>query len=181
MTCTVIRKCRSALLFLLAILIVGCSSAKPASVYADPESWAYAETDMTDKTADVFFVTPTVYLGTEDELSWDSYDEETKASFVGAINMEKGIYDDDARFFAPFYHQAALSAYYASADSGAAAFDKAYADVKEAFDYYMANWNDGRPLILAGFSQGAQMCIQLLEEYADDQNVLCHRLALHRG
>ena len=168
---TVIGRCRSALILLLAVVLAGCSGAKPASVYADAEGWAYAETDVTDKTADVFFVTPTVYLGTEDELSWDSYDEETKASFVGAINMEKGIYDDDARFFAPFYHQAALSAYYAPAESGAAAFDTAYADVKEAFDHYMANWNGGRPLILAGFSQGAQMCIRLLEEYAGDPTV----------
>ena len=168
---TVIGRCRSALIFLFAVLLVGCSGEKPASVYADAESWAYAETDVTDKTADVFFVTPTVCLGTEEKLSWDSYDEETKASFVGAINMEKGIYDDDARFFAPFYHQAALSAYYAPAESGAAAFDTAYADVKEAFDHYMANWNGGRPLILAGFSQGAQMCIRLLEEYAGDPAV----------
>lgn len=71
--------------------------AKPASVYADAENWAYAETDVTDKAADVFFVAPTVYLGTEEKLSWDSYDEKAKTSFVGAVNMEKGIYDDDAR------------------------------------------------------------------------------------
>ncbi len=167
----IIKKCRAALLILLAVLLVGCSGAKSASVYAEAANWAYAETAAADKTADVFFVTPTVYLGTEEALSWDSYDEETMASFVGAINMEKGIYDDDARFFAPFYHQAALSAYYASAEASAAAFDTAYADVKEAFDYYMANWNGGRPLVLAGFSQGAQMCIRLLEEYGGDPAV----------
>ena len=99
---TVIGRCRSALILLLAGLLAGCSGAKPASVYADAESWAYAETDVTDKTTGVFFVTPTVCLGTEKELNWDSYDEETKASFVGAINREKGICDDDARLlFSP--------------------------------------------------------------------------------
>lgn len=30
-------------------------------------------------------------------------DTETKADFLGATLMEKGIYDDEARFFAPYY------------------------------------------------------------------------------
>ncbi len=139
------------------------------SVYANADNWVYAETDVSGKDADVFFVNPTVYMGTDEELVWKEYDEKTKSSFVGSVNMEKGIYDDNARFFAPYYHQAALSAYYAPEEQSKDIFDSAYSEVKDAFEYYMECFNDGRPLILAGFSQGAQHCISLLKEYSGDE------------
>ncbi|MDD4368202.1 MAG: DUF3089 domain-containing protein [Oscillospiraceae bacterium] len=47
--------------------------------------------------------------------------------------------------------------------------EAAYEDVKNAFEYYMANYNGDRPLILAGFSQGADMCLRLMKEYFDDE------------
>lgn len=33
----------------------------------------------------------------------------------------------------------------------------AYEDIKCAFEYYMENYNDGRPIVVAGFSQGGQI------------------------
>ncbi len=45
------------------------------------------------------------------------------------------------------------------------AMNHAYMDVSAAFKYYMENKNDGRPLFIAGFSQWADMCCRLLEEY----------------
>jgi hypothetical protein len=46
----------------------------------------------------------------------------------------------------------------------------AYADVRAAFLYYMENVNDGRPLVLAGFSQGSDMCLRLMKEFYGDQD-----------
>ena len=80
------------------------------SVYGRADSWAYRETDKTAQ-ADVFFICPTVYGGQEDSFNMSMDDEAAKASFVGATNMEKGIYDQDARFFAPYYRQAGLNVY----------------------------------------------------------------------
>ena len=34
----------------------------------------------------------------------------------------------------------------------------AYADVQDAFAYYMAHWNQGRPFVLMGHSQGSFHC-----------------------
>lgn len=170
------------ILIAAAVLIIFNPLQKASqSVYASSDRWAYCETDLTGKTADVFFITPTVYLGSGNDLAWLSFDEETSQSFVGAINMEKGIYDDDARFFAPFYRQASLSAYYATGDAKSTAFDTAYSDIKDAFDYYMAHYNNGRPLVLAGFSQGGQLSVRLLEEYAgtkelNDVLVACYAI-----
>ncbi len=46
-----------------------------------------------------------------------------------------------------------------------------YRDVSDAFAYYLDNENGGRPIVLAGFSQGADMCYRLLEEYFGDKKL----------
>ena len=47
--------------------------------------------------------------------------------------------------------------------------DVAYADVKRAFDYYLENYNNGRPIIIAGHSQGSGHGMRILKEYFDDK------------
>jgi hypothetical protein len=97
-------------------------------------------------------------------------DTETKANFLGATNMEKGIYDGETRFFAPYYRQAGLSVYTLDPAEREEYLQTAYEDVKAAFEYYMNDCNNGRPVILAGFSQGADMCIRLLKDcFADEE------------
>lgn len=163
----------------MVLSLAGCGAKSESSQYEDPSNWAYCETDVTGKAADVFFVTPTVYLGDEEHYSWSTYDEETKAAFYGAVNMEKGIYDANARFFAPYYHQASLSAYYLPEEEQTQYFDSSYSDVKEAFLYYMEHYNDGNPIILAGFSQGGEMSIRLLEDVFRDEKIMDQLVACY--
>jgi len=68
--------------------------------------------------------------------------------------MERGIYEDDARLFAPYYRQASMKAHSLDAAVWEQCLETAYADVSEAFRYYLAHANAGRTIILAGFSQG---------------------------
>jgi hypothetical protein len=83
--------------------------------------------------------------------------------------MEKGIYDSDCRVFAPYYRQVGLNVYTLKQSDREQYLQIAYADVKAAFEYYMDNFNNGRPIVLAGFSQGADMCIRLLKDcFADE-------------
>lgn len=137
--------------------------------YADEANWAYFETDETGP-ADVFFVCPTVYSGGEDNYNMPLDDQEAKESFLGATNMEKGIYEAAGRFFAPYYRQADLSVYELPEEEREPYLSSAYEDVKDAFLYYMDHCNDGRPIILAGFSQGADLSIRLLKDcFADEE------------
>lgn len=139
--------------------------------YSDEANWAYYEEEDSEKAADVFFVCPTVYMGGEGAHNMELTDEETRANFLGATNMEKGIYDDDSRFFAPYYRQAGLDVYEMEAEEAEQYFAQAFGDVKDSFEYYYENCNDGRPIILAGFSQGADMCIRLLKECFADEDI----------
>lgn len=172
-----------ALLFalILVVTVTACDNTKESvSIYAQSENWAYLETEETAP-ADVFFICPTVYGGGEDNFNMSLDDETTKADFLGATNMEKGIYDEDARFFAPYYRQVGLAVYELPAKEREPYLELAYEDVKDAFTYYLENYNQGQPIILAGFSQGADMCIRLLkdcfaQEEVNDLLVACYAI-----
>ncbi len=167
---------------MLIISLSGCSNQKNATDYSnrfnqtnitdysDHANWAYFEADVTDKRADTFFVCPTVYFGADDSCNMELSDEDSKADFLGAIHMEKGIYDHDSRFFAPYYQQVGLNVYEMEDSDREQYFALAFDDVKAAFEYYYENCNDGRPMILAGFSQGADMCIRLMKECFQEEN-----------
>lgn len=75
--------------------------------------------------------------------------------------MEKGIYDRDRRFFAPYYRQVGLNVYTIETSDCEHYLELGFDDVKNAFEYYYETYNDDRPIILAGFSQGADMCSRL--------------------
>ena len=163
--------CLSIVALLIAVLCLSGCTAKQENIYAKAENWAYLETDTNDKEADVFFICPTVYGGDSENCNMALDDEETRQSFLGATNMEKGIYDTDCRFFAPYYRQVGLSVYQMDVQDREQYLEIAYEDVKQAFEYYMENYNDGRPIVLAGFSQGADMCIRLLKDCFADEEV----------
>lgn len=166
------RRLMFPLTYILIVLISfsGCSNQTKATDYSDNSNWAYFETDTTDKMADVFFVCPTVYFGSDDSYNMKLTDEDTKANFLGAINMEKEIYDRNSRFFAPYYRQVGLNVYSMETGDREKYLELAFDDVKNAFGYYYKNCNDGRPIILVGFSQGADMCIRLMKECFKDEN-----------
>lgn len=125
-----------AALLLSLVLFAGCAQQETDSVdYAAAENWAYHETERTDTAADVFFVCPTVYAGAEDAENMPLDDADAKADFLGATNMEKGIYDADSRFFAPYYRQASLYTYSLPENERTTALSAAYEDIKDAFEY----------------------------------------------
>ncbi len=170
-----LRNTRAVWLAMVALLIAtlclsGCTK-QEENIYSQAENWAYLETDASDKEADVFFICPTVYGGDSENTNMALDDEETKANFLGATNMEKGIYDTDCRFFAPYYRQVGLSVYEMAIEDREQYLELAYEDVKQAFEYYMEHYNNGRPIVLAGFSQGADMCIRLLKDCFSDDDV----------
>ena len=130
--------------------------------YSAAGNWAYfAEGE--DKSADVFFVCPTV--DTKSYANSEDLNEKLKGRFISAIDAEKGIYTDDCRFYAPYYRQMSIGAYELSDADFKIAESNAFLDVAAAFRYYLDNENDGRPIILAGFSQGAEMCVELLKSF----------------
>lgn len=170
-----------AALLVFLIVLAGCGTeSQSVSLYENSDNWVYLETAET-AAADVFFICPTVYGGSDDSYNMSLEDTASKEAFAGATNMEKGIYDEDARFFAPYYRQAGLNVYELPPEEREAYLSLAYEDIKEAFTYYLEHYNQGRPIVLAGFSQGADMSIRLLKdcfarEEVNDLLVACYAI-----
>ena len=133
--------------------------------YSDEANWAYFN-EGEDKPADLFIVCPTV--DTRSYANSEDLNDKLKSRFVSALDAEKGIYADVCRLYSPYYRQMSIGAYTLPAGDLDKAEKNAYLDVSAAFRYYLDNENGGRPIVLAGFSQGAEMCIELLKEYFGD-------------
>ena len=167
-----VKKTMMILVIWVGMMLSGCSQNPSDAVdYADAENWAYLETTAAETDADVFFICPSVYGGSDSACNMSLSDTETKESFVGAINMEKGIYDQNSRFFAPYYRQIGLNVYEMEQEEREPYLEIAYQDIRAAFDYYYETYNEGRPIILAGFSQGADLCIRLMKDRFDEEDL----------
>ncbi|MBR4158193.1 MAG: DUF3089 domain-containing protein [Oscillospiraceae bacterium] len=162
------KMCKSFLVFLLiaALALPAAVLAAPAASgvpdYADRGNWAYFA-DGEDKDVDVFLICPLV--DTKSETNALVINERLKGKFLNALDMEKGIYSDVGRMYSPFYRQMSLNAYRLSETERTKPLELAYGDISAAFRWYLDNENNGRGLILAGFSQGGEMCLELLKEY----------------
>ncbi len=144
--------------------------------YAKEENWAYFGIGE-DKEVDLFLIAPTVDMNDEHNMSLD--DEKTKHHLVGALNMERGIYEENTRMYAPYYRQVAMSVYALAPEDREEYLEIAYEDVSAAFRYYLENENNGRPIVLAGFSQGADMCYRILKEYFGDKDLYNQLVAVY--
>ncbi|WHH58639.1 DUF3089 domain-containing protein [Petroclostridium sp. X23] len=165
------RRNISSILFFVLLLTFTLSACaadtqvnKQESLYSNSEHWAYLGVGE-NKKADLFLICPTVYKGEENRYNMPLSDEKTKKKFLGALNMEQGIYEESCRMYAPYYRQAGLNIFSMKEEEAEAYLDIAYQDVRAAFQYYMENYNEGRPIVLAGFSQGSDMAMRLMKEY----------------
>lgn len=72
--------------------------------------------------------------------------------------MGKGIYDEDAASSPPYYRQVGLNVYMLPEEDRESYFVLVYRDVKAAFAHYLECYNNDRPIVLTGFSQGGPIC-----------------------
>lgn len=166
-------------IMLLLVLAAFCSMASAQEPdYNNTAAWAYWRVGE-NKAADLFIVCPTVDLGTGGNKNMSLADNEAKKNFYGALNMERGIYEQHCRMYAPYYRQAVLADYDLPANEAEPYFNLAYKDVRAAFVYYMQHENNGRPFVLAGFSQGAEMCLRLLKEFGNEDFVKNNMVACY--
>jgi hypothetical protein len=188
---------RTAILLYFLILISGQVFAQipPPPNYSDLKFWAASphKTDASDQIpaflkdekretlADVFFIHPTIYDNDADTASWNAWLSDEKVNTETdntTILLQASVFNGICRVFAPRYRQANMEVFYKMGTPRATeSFDLAYSDVKTAFQYYLKNENNGRPIVIAGHSQGALHAIRLLKEFFDgtplQQQLVC--------
>ena len=172
----------------LVMLVVFRSYVKPATTFAEtmapqapdyfnPQHWAalpdrednadFTPEGISDGQAkagvDVFFVHPTTFLSSS---GWNApMGDEASGKWVDDAVMrgQASVFNGSARVYAPRYRQAQIYAFFALEDDGNEALELAYTDIEAAFTYYLTEYNNGRPFIVAGHSQGALLARWLLE------------------
>ena len=144
---------------------------------AHPDKWdpsdsipvpLQAET-LKDTGVDVFFLYPTT-LTTDSDKRWNAGINDAaineKTDYAPILFQASAF--NECRLFAPRYRQAHVRAYFTNDTASAQkAFDLAYSDIKEAFQYYLDHYNHGRPIIIASHSQGTTHARRLLKEFFD--------------
>jgi hypothetical protein len=123
-----------------------------------------------DSTVDVFFLHPTSLTDMKDDR-WNAPINDTAINIktdYGSILYQASAFNE-YRVFAPRYRQANLRCYYTK-DTVAAlkAFDLAYQDIKAAFQFYLQNHNNNRPIVIAAHSQGSTHAQRLLKEFFEN-------------
>ena len=79
---------------------------------------------------------------------------------------------DAANLYVPFYRQAHIRVFNEKfKDEGKKALDLAYKDIKSAFIYYLNNFNDNKPFIIASHSQGTVHAKRLISEFIDGKEL----------
>ena len=132
---------------------------------------AFLDEEIRDQRADVFFIHPTSYFSEAENapLNADMNDTETnQETDFRSILFQATVFNGSCRVFAPRYRQANMKAFYVFETPAAReAFDLAYSYIKKAFLYFLENYNENRPIIIASHSQGSLHAIRLLQEFFD--------------
>lgn len=116
---------------------------------------------------DVFFIHPTGYLkGNSWIFSMDA-NTSTEENTQWMMANQASAYNSCCNVYAPRYRQANIFAYFKGEDIREEVLAFAYTDVERAFDFFIDNYNQGRPFVLASHSQGTHHAIRLLKEKID--------------
>lgn len=158
-------------LMCLGLILTGCGNdPEQATDYSDESNWLRLP-EIT-KEVDTIYLYPTAYIDeSEDAAEIADIDNESMRTAAEAVYLKQGsVFEESTNVFAPFYRQSNLTAV---ADlRGDALIDFQHqeqrTDVFAALDYYFENYNEGRPFLIAGHSQGSIMTRIVLDEYMEE-------------
>jgi hypothetical protein len=155
----------------------------PAPNYANENSWAALPNrhDAADilpsdtvkdgqatAAVDVFFIHPTTFIY-KDSMWNAAIDDATinERTDSAVLKNQASVFNGSGKIYAPRYRQAHLKSYFNVANGGRKAIYLAYTDVRRSFQYFLDNYNNGRPIIIASHSQGSTHATLLLQEFFD--------------
>ncbi|MBR6291162.1 MAG: DUF3089 domain-containing protein [Bacteroidales bacterium] len=157
-------------LLITTVLIISAVSCKHRSDvnpiapdYGDTTQWYIADRGAA---VDVFYIVSTECSDYGNYHYADTRNDSIRALLYGEMVGVDQLLAGELNYYSPYYRQVTMETY--TADSLIdARMPLAYSDVRKAFDYYLEHYNNGRPFILAGFSQGAMAVVDLLNSMDD--------------
>lgn len=157
------------------LALTACSTRQMADGYipAEPNYGEASQWYITDRQgeADIFYVISTEtgdYPSADGSLCHyaDTYADSLRLPMLSEMEGVDTLLSGRLNFYAPYYRQCSLQSF--MSDSLARQrLPLALGDVRRAFAHYLKHQNQGRPFVLAGFSQGALIALELMREMDD--------------
>jgi hypothetical protein len=116
---------------------------------------------------DCFYLYPTVSTQHRNNAT-----EAIQPAEVEVAKSQAQPFSRTCRIWAPIYRQRTERSLHKGLGKDPHGDDVAYRSVLAAWDDYLTNFNDGRPVVFIGHSQGAAMLIRLLEDQVDNDATL---------
>lgn len=161
---------------MLWLLILGsCKSGSPtlfvpqAPDYNDASQWFVSLRDTTSEGADFFYIVSTETADWTDSVTGqvshfaDTYNPEVCKNMTSEMAGVDALLNESCNYYSPYYRQVTMNTWEDDA-LGEECFKTAMEDVRHAWDFFLQHHNNGRPIVLAGFSQGARAAKELLKE-----------------
>lgn len=143
--------------------------------YADRTMW-HVECNDRGSGVDVFYIPSTwEYDWTTTDGRICHYADPSISKHHDDVEIEmSGVADymaDENNFYSPHYRHITLDSWATlNEDTISRRYnDVSFVDIRNAFDHFMKENNDGRPFILAGFSQGGKSVVELLKILTSEQ------------
>ena len=153
--------------------------------YSDKDSWAVLPENIPDeisifnidenkKEADVFYIYPTL-IDSKNQREWNSdiWNEDIRNDVINRpVKYQASAWLDAGNLYVPYYRQAHIRVFNDKFRvDGDKALNLAYNDIKEAFTYYLENFNNDKPFIIASHSQGTVHAKRLISEFIDGKEL----------
>ena len=139
--------------------------------YSQKSCW-YQVPEIT-KDVDTFYIPATEYVASSFEEGASDFAEIGNPDVMAGAPVEyqahASVFEDSTNVFMPYYRQAGFKyegeTWQKTGNVENAISGMPYDDITSALDYYFENYNEGRPFIIAGHSQGSCMAKLVLKKY----------------
>ena len=130
--------------------------------YSNGSRWALLPANNSKYKVDVFFVYPTIFSGEGFKLM-NVADEKLIKKATNLSKFYTGIFEGYANVYAPLYRQASIELLALDREQQVELLMTSFSDIINSFEFYLRYYNKGKPFILAGFSQGSALILELMK------------------
>lgn len=168
----------ASLIFIVLIFLISCNKETTTTPVESVVATDYSKSThwlsipSTYHPVDIFYYYPTAWhkLDESEPIICEIDNPTMLIGSASAFNRQATAFETAGNIYAPYYRQddAASTVALSSEEQAKIVGGIPTLDATAAFDYYIKHFNNGRPYILAGHSQGAIVLSNLLSGYMKD-------------
>jgi len=123
------------------------------------------------KEFDTFYIYSTIYFaGNKNDPDYATLDNKEMLDGIKVEHaIKSSVFEESTNLFIPLYRQASMrlagDTWKNTGSIEEAIKSTPYGDITAALDYYFENYNQGRPFVIAGHSQGSAILRHVLKHY----------------